>query len=157
MTQAFFAWILFSLLFLPASPLYAKAERKREAPEKPVVASTPQEPAPPTKISGPRYPDPAVAEIHRELEEIIRVHQTLQIQYRGQIREIQRITDQARAHQRLLRDLEAVRLVQQQVQAVKGLDELVRLEKIRLIREQTRQNRTLLEGIQQKETKKKSS
>lgn len=119
----------------------AKKEKKKPASKKTLVRA----------VAVPDYPDPAVAEIHQELDDILRVHQSLQVQYRDQVREIQRITDQARAHQKLLKDLETVRRVQQQAASAKALDDLVRLEKIRLIQKQTHQNRTRLEEIQKQE------
>lgn len=129
------------------------AKEKKAVPSKkkaPPVATEPQR-AEGSPVAVPDYPDPAVAEIHQELADIIRVHQSLQVQYRGQVREIQRITDQARAHQKLLKDLETIRHAQEATRAAKTLDDLVRLEKIRLIQEQTHQNRTRLKEIQKQE------
>lgn len=129
----------------------AKAKKKAAAKKAPEAVSKLPEKEP-SKASEPDYPDPAVAEIHQELADIIRVHQSLQLQYRDQVREIQRITDQARAHQKLLKDLETIRHAQEAARTAKTLDDLVRLEKIRLIQEQTRQNRGRLEEIQKQES-----
>jgi len=102
----------------------------------------------------PTHPDPAVAEIHRQLQEILKVHETLRSQFQDQVREIQRITDQARAHQKLLKDLEVARKIRPP-QGKLDVEEAVRKEKIRLIQEQTLQNRTYLENLQKNPTEEK--
>lgn len=94
----------------------------------------------------PKIPD--VVEIQRELQKILEIHRTLQIQHQDQIREIQRITEQARAHQKLLKTLEASRVAR--TTAPVDLDDFVRLEKIRLIEKEAQKNRASIEEMQKK-------
>lgn len=139
-----------------SAPTADAAKKEKKAPDKKTLEVRQKPPEKePSDAAPPDYPDPAMAEIHQELADIIRVHQSLQLQYRDQVREIheiQRITDQARAHQKLLKDLETVRRAQEANRTMKTLDELVRIEKIRLIQEQTRQNRVRLGEIQKQES-----
>ena len=90
--------------------------------------------------------DSAAASIQRDLEGILRIHRALETQHRDQILEIQRITEQARIHQQILRNLEIAQRAQK-VQQAASIDEAVRRQKLLLIREKTRQNRAFLEGL----------
>lgn len=105
-----------------------------------------QSKVPTARNTVPNLPDPAVAEIRRQLEEIIQIHKTLQQVHQGQLREIQRITDQARAHQKLLNQLAPVRASNQVVKS-SNLEEIIRMEKIRQIQVQAQQNRAALEEL----------
>ncbi|MBI2166618.1 MAG: hypothetical protein HYU34_00020 [Candidatus Omnitrophica bacterium] len=94
----------------------------------------------------PQIPDPAVAEIHKQLNDIIQLHKTLQLNTRYKVREIQKITDQAEAHRKLLAELEAARAVKRPVNP-QSLEDIIRAEKIRQIQIQTVKNRQLLEEV----------
>lgn len=98
---------------------------------------------------------PSILEIQKDLQEILRIHQTLQLQQLEQVREIQRITDQTKAQERLLKDFAAAREARKAARDSALIDEILRLEKLRLIREDVRQNRSRLERIQ-KEANPKS-
>ena len=101
----------------------------------------------------------SLEQIQKDLRRIQEIHQTLQREHYEQIREIQKITEQAKAHQKLLKDLEAQRQAVKPLNTV-NVEEVLRFEKIRLIQEQARQNRAVLEGIQKRareQTKVKKS
>lgn len=158
--SAFMVGILFCLepyAAASAAKKVEKAQTQKEpaAAQKESQTKNPVEPLPPpvsagTPLVSPSLPDPAIAEIQKDLREILRVHQLIQKQYREEVREIQRITEQAQAHQKLLQELEAARQIQK-VQAGMSPEEFIRLEKIRLIQEETRRNRTMIEEIQRQE------
>lgn len=120
--------------------LFAADEKKPGGPK----AKKPQ--AAKEEAALPQIPDPAVAEVHRQLNDIIQLHKTLQLQTRYKVREIQKITDQAEAHRKLLAELEAVRAVQRPVKT-QSLEDIIRTEKIRQIQLQTVKNRQLLEEV----------
>jgi hypothetical protein len=98
--------------------------------------------------------DPSVTEIQKELQTIVKLHRSLQQQHREQIVEIQRITEQAQAHQKLLKNLADMRKTVAPAD-VPAMDEALRIEKIRLIQEQARQNRVTLEKIREEAIQQK--
>lgn len=122
-------------------------EAKKEKKQNPTPAQTP--PVAPRET--PDIPDPAVAEVYRELQNIIDLHKTLQVQHQTQIAQIQKITSQARAHQKILQTLDAVKRVPPAA-GRGGVEEMVRQEKIRQIQRQTEVNRAALEGIRTQTT-----
>lgn len=95
---------------------------------------------------------PDVTQLQEELQNILEIHRSIQLQGLSQIREIQRIRDQTEAHQALLKDLAPAR--NQMGSAVPDVpqgvtvDEFVRIQKIRAIQDQARENRGVLEGLQ---------
>ena len=91
----------------------------------------------------------SMEQIQKDLRRIQEIHQTLQREHYEQIREIQKITEQAKAHQKLLKDLEVQRQAAKPLNTF-SVEEILRFEKIRLIQEEARQNRAVLEGIQKK-------
>ena len=92
---------------------------------------------------------PSVLEIQKELEEIVQIHRSLQAQHRAQVAEIQRITEQAKAHQKLLQNLSPAPGGEEA--PAEDMDEAVRRQKILLIKEQARENREAHEEIKKKE------
>lgn len=92
---------------------------------------------------------PNIAEIQQELQNIMQIHRALQVQHLNQVREIQRITEQAKVHQELLKNLAIPPPGLKKPPAV-DIEETLRLQKIRLIQEQTKKNRALLESLQKK-------
>ena len=126
---------LFKIQFLSAAD-----EKKPAGPEVKKSQAVKEE------VPLPQTPDPAVAEIHKQLNDIIQLHKTLQLHPRDKIRAIQRITDQARAHRKLLAELEAVRAAKRPADS-RSLEDAIRVEKIRQIQLQTEKNRELLEKV----------
>ena len=125
-----------------------EASKEKTAVADPTSNSITRPPTLPPSLP-PKVPD--VVEIQRELQKILQVQRSLQYQHYNQIREIERITVQARAHQKLLETLETSRAARPET---RDLDELLRREKIRLIDEETKKNRAALEEIQKKGTEK---
>ncbi len=130
--------------FDPAAWWAAKKEKKEKKEKQQNPASVEGRTA--TVREAPDIPDPAVAEVYRDLQNIIDLHKTLQVQHQTQIAEIQKITDQARAHQKILQTLDAVKRVPPSRKRG-GVEEMIREEKIRQIQRQTEKNRAALEGI----------
>lgn len=147
MKKKFVSWLILNVLILACGKgdwVYA-ADKEQKAgiqkpPRAPVIPST----------SVPQVPQfPNVAEVQQELQNIVQIHKSLQYQHYNQIQEIQRITEQARAHQQLLKSLSASHTPATTPQGI-SVEEVLRREKIRLIQEQARQNRAVLEGLQKK-------
>lgn len=86
--------------------------------------------------------------VQKQINEIIKVHEQLKSQYQEQAAEIQRITEQAKIHQRILRDLEEERMKRTDVPDTK---EILRQEKIRVIIQETQKNQTYINGLTQKD------
>ena len=87
-----------------------------------------------------------IEEIKKQIHEIIQIDATLKQGRQQQASEIQRIRDQARIHQQILKDLEASSQKRNSVNA-SDIDEILKQEKIRLIQQQTRQNREMIENV----------
>ena len=98
---------------------------------------------------------PSVVEIQKELQQIVQIHRSLQAQHQAEIAEIQRITEQAKAHQKLLMKLSTA--PPSPTAQTRDIDEVIRLQKIRLIQEQARKNRAALEEIQKQKAGEEGS
>ena len=115
--------------------------------------SPPAKPSPARKSSAQKQKGEPVKkkqEDNKELEALqseiagmLKINETLKPLKQVQAAEIQRITEQAQIHQRILRNLQTVSPVYQ----VTDTDRLLRQEKIRLIQEQTLRNRQVLSQI----------
>ena len=142
---------LFSLVVLNGGVVFAKTDGKSD-PENPQGASGTTSVV--TNVGSSSYKNPTIAEIQQELQNIVQIHQTLQTQQYGQVRELQRIREQTKAHQQILKDLSPApkipKTAKETVARSPDMEEILRLEKIRLIQEQTRQNKAILEGIQKR-------
>jgi hypothetical protein len=88
-----------------------------------------------------------VADVNRQIQEIIRINENMKTSQRAQAAEVQRISEQARIHQQILQDLENAKRSRNTVQAG-DVSEILRQEKIRLIREQTERNRQVMENLE---------
>lgn len=99
----------------------------------------------------PKIPKtPNVIQVQKELQEIVEIQRSIQASHYQQLREIQRITEQARAHQQLLKNLSASYAPVKPTTGGVDTDEALRLEKIRLIQEQAVKNRKALEAVEKK-------
>lgn len=138
------------LLCGPPNPVFAAKEKTWQSETSPIVA-------PPARAggSGGRYspvvpaPVPDVIKIQRDLENILQIHRNLEVQKFKQIREITQITEQARIHQQLLKDLALTR----QVGPARTTEEAIRLQKIQLIQKQAQKNQAVMKKIQEKAAK----
>lgn len=115
--------------------------------------SSPQE-----KKKAEPQPDPSLKETQQQLESIIKIHKSLQTQHQREIQEIQKIMEQARAHQKLLRELSEKLPTSSVSSATPGMDieEAIRIEKIELIKEQTQKNKTAIKQMEE-EIKKENA
>ncbi len=152
------AWVLLGLFAIGESfcPVFAAEEKK----EPPLPATTVASPVPNAVPARPA--PPAVADVQRELQEIIKIHQALQAQHVTQIREIQRIMEQARLHQQLLKNLAPARAMPtapaaSQAPGARNIEDMIRLQKIQLLQQQATQNRTRLEELSKEEKEAKAA
>jgi hypothetical protein len=94
--------------------------------------------------------DPAVEKIQSQIQEILRVNEGLRVQYKDQAADIQKIMDQARIHREILKGLDENRPLGQKPMELLDAKEILRQEKIRLIREQTAKNQAVLDDLKKK-------
>lgn len=146
------------LFLLTATTVFAAdEERKVVTPPAsvPQIAKTDIVEPPAQIVEAVKPVDTSVAETHRQLEDIMRIHQTLELQRQQDILEIQKIMEQARVHQQLLQEFETT---SPQGGGGEGgeIEEAVRQKKIELIKEQTDKNRALMEEYENR-TKEKPS
>jgi len=85
-------------------------------------------------------------QVNSQIQDIIRINKGLKLQYRAQAVQLQRISEQARIHQKILANLESAKRVRS-VSVPSGTSELIRQEKIRLIRDQTQENYEFIESL----------
>lgn len=90
--------------------------------------------------------DPEIIRIRKQIQDIMKINEDLKASYAGQAAEIQRVSEQAKIHQRILQDLEVAK---KQQQAARPTSEaFLNQEKIRLIQKETEKNRKFLETLQ---------
>lgn len=150
---SFFSMFLLGVL---VTSVWATEEQRRQItlpPSIPKVEKLPAAGLPPQIPQVPKVWDTSVVETQRQLEDIIRTHQILQMEQQTQLREIQRITEQARIHQKILNELKTAG------QAGGGgttVEEAIRVQKVALIQEETRKNRLRLRRLQRKAAREKT-
>ncbi len=111
----------------------ASSEEKKESDKIPKAASV-------EKVS-----DANMLETQRQLEDVIQVHKNLQLEHQREIEEIQKIIEQARTHQKLLKDLSQEKGLSAGASSPVtkiDLEQAIRSQKIQLMKEQTEKNRT---------------
>ncbi len=91
----------------------------------------------------------SVARIQTQIQEMLRVNEGLKRQYRSQAADIQKVMEQAKIHQQILKGLDELKdkKVKQPAPQVFDAKEVLRQEKIRLIEEQTQMNQAFLKGL----------
>jgi hypothetical protein len=151
---------------VPASQSFQEEEpAEEEGEEAPLVPELPQIPKVPTVKTGipqlpqagaggaePSVQDPEIVRIKNQIQEIIKINESLKSNYAGQAAEIQKISEQARVHQRILKDLETARGHQQAARP--GSETYLNEEKIRLIKKETEKNQKFLDSLQGQEIPK---
>ncbi len=110
----------------------------------PRIPSLPKIPPPVT----PTGIDNSILKIQQQIKEIIKLNDTLKLRYADRAAEIQRISEQARIHQHILEQLQKIPKSRPTVSAV-DTDEILRQEKIRLIRDETKKNHQLIQNLNQ--------
>ncbi len=149
----------FFCLLICMTPTFVLADQKKQT-DVEEVENIPRVPKP-ILPKNPGIPGPAavpnVAEIQKELQEILQAHRSLQAQHVQQVKEIQRITEQAKVHQELLKKL-SVPPARVKPLPDTGVDveESLRLQKIRLIQQEARKNRVALESLRQQVKEEKA-
>ncbi len=89
----------------------------------------------------------AVNKIQDQIRDMLRVNEGLKVQYREQAADIQKIMDQAKIHEQILKELDENKIRSQRAVELLDPKEILRQEKIRLIREQTMQNQAFLDNL----------
>ncbi len=84
-----------------------------------------------------------VADVNQQLQDIIQLNDSLKINQVATAAEIQQIQEQAKIHQQLLRRLETTEAAVNRSE----VNEVLRQEKIRIIREQTSQNTEIVKTL----------
>ncbi len=93
--------------------------------------------------------DPDIARIQKQIQEIMKINESLKTNFSGQAAEIQKISDQAKIHGEILKDLDSSKKLAEEANAEQYLNQ----EKLRLIQEETEKNQKYLEDLnKQKET-----
>lgn len=87
-------------------------------------------------------------DINRQLQNIIKLNENLKMSQSSKAAEIQAIQEQARIHQQLLKNLESTKS-SEAVVSRNDVDEVLRQEKIRLIREQTSRSQEIIKSLGQ--------
>lgn len=151
--------ILTSLLILGSltANVFAGEDQRRQIPLPPSIPKVEKSPTAGLPPRAPKIWDTSVVETQRELQDILRIHRTLQVQQQSQLREIQRITEQARIHQKILKDLAAGKEALGIKSNVKTVEETIRLQKIALIEKEARKNRAHLKRLQRRTAQEKKS
>ncbi len=85
-----------------------------------------------------------VADVNQQLQDIIKLNDSLKINQVATAAEIQQIQEQAKIHQQLLRRLETTEAAVNRSE----VNEVLRQEKIRIIREQTSQNTEIVKTLE---------
>ncbi|MBI3314289.1 MAG: hypothetical protein HYZ83_08650 [Candidatus Omnitrophica bacterium] len=127
-----------------------------EVPKVPKVEPVPQVPKPmiPVKTANTKILqlpgiDPNVTKLQKEIQDIIKLNEELKNRYKSQALEIQRISEQAKIHQKILEEMnEASRKTP--VLKPQDTEELLKQEKLRMIRQETEANQNFIEGLQDK-------
>ena len=111
----------------------------------------------PTPSTVQKAPDANMLETQRQLEDIIRVHKNLQLEHQREIEEVQRIIEQARTHQKLLKELSQEKGLSAGASSPVtkiDLEQAIRSQKIHLIKEQTEKNQAEIRELEEKAKKK---
>ena len=91
---------------------------------------------------------PNIQKIQKQINDIIKLQETLKQTQQGQLSEIQKIIDQAKIHQRILDDIKMTKASRERVTPA-ATEQLLEQEKVRLIGNETEQNKKRLENLAQ--------
>ncbi len=122
-----------------------------EIPKIPAIPSIPKVLKPSQTIPKAAVQDPEVERIKKQIQDIIKINEGLKAHYADQAAEIQKIGEQAKIHQKILRDLETTR---SQQKTSTNSEAYINQEKIRLIRNETEKHQKFIDALQQKEMAK---
>jgi len=130
----------------------ASTDEEADVRERPELPQIPKAPKPAAVPDIPRVykPVPAVPDIQalqKQIQEIIALNENLKLRYRGQVAEIQKISEQARIHQRMLQQFAHANV--KAPYRAEDVKTILEQEKIRLIQVQTRENQNFIRNLEQ--------
>lgn len=88
--------------------------------------------------------DAEISKIQDQIQDIIKLNESLKTQYSGQSAEIQKIGEQAKIHQKILQDFQKA----PEAPSAKA-EEILQLEKIRVIKKETEENHRYIESLKE--------
>jgi hypothetical protein len=88
--------------------------------------------------------DTEISKIQSQIQDILKLNESLKTQYSGQSAEIQKIGEQAKIHQKILQDLQKT----PEAPSAKA-EEVLQLEKIRVIKKETEENHRYIESLKE--------
>lgn len=91
----------------------------------------------------------SAAEVNEQIQSIIKMNESLKATHAARISQLHSIQEQAKFHQQILKDLETVKPAAPVINP-SDVDEVLRQEKIRLIREQTIRNTELVKALEKR-------
>lgn len=99
----------------------------------------------PTSITGlpVSAADHQIVDIQNQINDIIKLNESLKIRYENQAQEIQKINEQAKIHQRILSQIESTRA------PIQTTDALLVSEKVKIIADQTQRNKDFIASLGQ--------
>jgi len=117
---------------------------------RPIQNPLPDIALPETNVGLPKagYGDPSIVRIQEQIKEIIRFNDDLKTKRQDQIREIQRIRDQAHIHQKILDDIKKYQKAKPEIKQ-SDTDKILQQEKIRVIQNETAKNREFINSLHQ--------
>ena len=128
------------ILIVALSSFWAYAAQKTGAPAAPPVL-----PKGLPKMNNvadvPKTQDATIQRIQGQINEIIRMNETIKGQQQRDIQEIQRIMDQSRIHQRLLQELKAGEEGKREIKP-SDVEVLISKEKLGIIEKETKKNKS---------------
>ena len=86
-------------------------------------------------------------DVNQQLQDMIKMNEALKTSQRIQSMELQHIAEQARIHQQILKNLESAKIARN-TSVNMDVNEVLRQEKIRLIREQTERSQQVMDSIE---------
>lgn len=98
---------------------------------------------PGTAVKEPGLNDPEILKIQNQIQEIIKINEDLKNNYADQAAQIQKISEQAKIHEKILKDLEETKKFSRP-----ATENYLDLEKVKLIQKETEENRKFLTSIQ---------
>ena len=105
----------------------------------------------PSLVELPRtsMPPANAADINRQLQDIIKLNDSLKVNQTSNFAQLQSIQEQAKIHQQILQKLEVSKAATPVLNSA-DVQEVLRQEKIRLIHEQTSRNREIVKALEQR-------
>ena len=108
------------------------------------------------KVTTPVPPD--IKEIQKQIADIIRLNETLKLKNQSQIKEIQRVMEQARIHQKILSELKSLpNLANPRELTSADSEAILEQEKLRVISQDTEKSKKLMVDLSSSEAEQKKA